>query len=220
MIPITPQIMGPGIEEEYVDLMERIEKLEPLFRPFPPSNDTAEGRMVYQLMWLRQELEARRLPIPLDQKYWGTLAYLIGQRGVYYLGGAKEMGEIALILRGTGLLKRRHYPVVIAMLDDFLAYLKPYAAGLNPTEAQFIEDTKAIRHDLANGALTLPLELSLYPGWANTFYPEPPHLGQAPDFGNRRGSLDMILFDGYRPAPCRKGNLPAPKPGMVWGTDT
>ena len=71
MIPITPQIMGPGIEEEYVDLMERIEKLEPLFSPFPPSNDTAEGRMVVQLMWLRQEIEAQRLPIPLDQKYWG-----------------------------------------------------------------------------------------------------------------------------------------------------
>ena len=64
MIAITPQIMGPGIEEEYADLMERVAQLEVLLKPFPPSNDTREGRMVYFLMWPRQEIEARRLPIP------------------------------------------------------------------------------------------------------------------------------------------------------------
>lgn len=57
--------LPPGIDEEYADAMERIEKLEPLLRGFPGSNDTREGRMVYQLKWLRQEIESRRLPIPL-----------------------------------------------------------------------------------------------------------------------------------------------------------
>ena len=92
MIAITPQIMGPGIEEEYADLMERVAQLEVLLKPFPPSNDTREGRMVYFLMWLRQEIEAKRLPIPLEDKYWSTLSYLVRESTLDYLGGAQAYG--------------------------------------------------------------------------------------------------------------------------------
>ena len=78
MIAITPEIIGPGIEEEYADAMERIEVLLRILEPFPCSNDTPEGRLHYQMLWMRQEIEAGRLPIPLDRKYYGTLAYLTG----------------------------------------------------------------------------------------------------------------------------------------------
>jgi hypothetical protein len=118
MIPITPQMIGPGIDEEYADALERIEKLEAAVKGVAPSNDTREGRMVYQLLWLRQEITARRLPLPLDDKYWGTLGYLVAEGSLDHLGIAKPMGELATILTGTGLLKKRHYPVVVAMLDD------------------------------------------------------------------------------------------------------
>ena len=45
MIAITPEIIGPGIEEEYADAMERIEVLLRILEPFPCSNDTPEGSL-------------------------------------------------------------------------------------------------------------------------------------------------------------------------------
>jgi hypothetical protein len=50
---------------------ERIETLWALFKGFSPSNDIGERRTIHQLKWLRQETEARRLPMPLD--HWSTL---------------------------------------------------------------------------------------------------------------------------------------------------
>ena len=47
MIPITPEIMGPGIEEEYADAMARIDFLLDAFKNHPASNDTFYGGMVY-----------------------------------------------------------------------------------------------------------------------------------------------------------------------------
>ena len=48
-IPISPEIIGPGIEEEYADAMERIIFLLNAFKDYPAANDTAHGRVGYQL---------------------------------------------------------------------------------------------------------------------------------------------------------------------------
>ena len=171
--------------------------------------------MVYQLKWLRQEIEARRLPIPLDQKYWSTLGYLVGEGSLDYLGGATAMGELTRILDGVGLLKKRHYPVVGAMLDDFLDLVKQ-APRLTAIEQKLIDETRQIRLQLAAGGLQLPLDKSGYLGW-KAIYLDRPNLDQLPDFGNRRGAIARSLFEGWRPKPCRKGALAAPNPGMIWG---
>jgi hypothetical protein len=184
--------------------MERIEILERLLAPFPESNDTPEGRMVYQLAWLRQEIEARRLPIPLERKYWSTLAYLIGEGSVDYLGGAKVMGELGRVLWGHGILKPRHHPVVVAMLDDFLEFLKPHAIGLDQTEERLLQGLREIQRDLKSGKVALPLDESKLPEWNK----DTPNLYRIPDYLGRKIPLDLSLFGGYRPAACDKGFLP------------
>lgn len=214
MIPITPEIIGLGIEEEYADALERIEQLEKLLAPFPASNDTREGRMVYLIKWLRQEIEGERLPIPLEGKYWGTLAYLIGEGSLDYLGAYPSMAQLANILEGIGLLKERHYPVVVAMLDDFLDFVDP-VNQLEPVEQQLIQDCRQIRDGIAARTLSLPLDKSSYPAWRRTLLMI--NLYQLPNFGNRYNMLETTVFAGWRPRPARKGALPAPKPGLVWG---
>jgi hypothetical protein len=170
--------------------------------------------MVYQLKWLRQEIEARRLPIPLDQKYWSTLGYLVGEGSVDYLGGSTAMGELTVILDGVGLLKKRHYPVVAAMLDDFLDLVKQ-APRLNAIEQKLIDETRQVRLQVAAGALQFPLDKSRYPGWKAIL--ESPNLDRLPDFDDRRRAVALPVFEGWRPWPCLKGPLAAPNPGMVWG---
>lgn len=73
-----PEVIGPGIEEEYADAMERIAFLLDAFKDYPASNDTAHGRVVYQLRWLKQEIEAKRLPVPVHKSWISTLCYVVG----------------------------------------------------------------------------------------------------------------------------------------------
>lgn len=217
MIPITTQIMGPGIEEEYADVMERVAKLEFLLKPFPPVPNNPEGCMAYLLMCLRREIEAQRLPIPLEGKYWGILGYLVAEGALNYLGTEQLMGELTRILDGTGLLKPRHHPVVVAMLEDFLDYLQRGARGIEPLEQELIEETRAIHAKLAAHQIKLPLDEAAYPAWKKSGVTD--RLDYFPKFFGRQWALSTTLFSSFRPTPCRKGPLPAPNPGMVWGGD-
>ena len=168
MIAITPEIIGPGIEEEYADAMERIEVLLRILEPFPCSNDTPEGRLHYQILWFRQEIEAGRLPIPLDRKYRGTLCYLIGSCKVDYLPGIETpMGELNTVLDGKGLIKPRHYPVVIALIDDLLEMIGN-PPDISEAEQKFISVTRNIRAGLAENRYKIPLNRMDYPSLIDT----------------------------------------------------
>jgi hypothetical protein len=169
--------------------------------------------MVYQTKWLRQEIRARRLPIPLDEKYWGTLGYLVAEGSLNYLGIEKPMGELATILSGTGMLKRRHYPVVVAMLDDLLELTKQ-APHLDAADRQMIEETRAMRRAISSGQ-PLPLDKAGYPAWRAFLSAQ--NLQKIPGYRQQRFNLAASLFEEWRPGPCLKGPLPAPNPGMVWG---
>jgi hypothetical protein len=210
MIPITPQMIGPGIDEEYDDALERIEQLEAALKGVPPSNDTREGRIIYQLMWLRQEITARRLP--LDDKYWGTLGYLVAEGSLDHLGIAKPMGELARILSGDGMLKKRHYPVVLAMIDNLLA-LTQRAPQIDAADQEMIREIKSVRHAITSGQ-SLPLDKAYYPAWRTPSAAK--NLPQVPEYRQQRLNLFACVFEEWRPPLCRKGPLPAPNPGLVW----
>lgn len=53
MIEITPEIIGPGIEEEYADAREAIDDLRVALGPQPLTNHTSEGRVLLNVMWIK-----------------------------------------------------------------------------------------------------------------------------------------------------------------------
>ena len=215
MIAITPEIIGPGIEEEYADAMERIEVLLRILEPFPCSNDTPEGRLHYQVLWFRQEIEAGRLPIPLDRKYRGTLCYLIGSCKIDYLPGIETpMGELNTVLDGKGLIKPRHYPVVIALIDDLLEMIGN-PPDISEAEQKFISVTRNIRAGLAENRYKIPLNRMDYPSLIDTI----PYtvLKKNPLFLDYVFAIGEALFASWRPKICRKGPLAPPNPSeLAW----
>ena len=216
MIAITPEIIGPGIEEEYADAMERIEVLLRILEPFPCSNDTPEGSLHYQVLWFRQEIEAGRLPIPLDRKYRGTLCYLIGSCKIDYLPGIETpMGKLNVVLEGTGLIKPRHYPVVISLIDDLLEMIGN-PPGISDIEKLFLSEALIIRNRLAENSLRLPLNKGDYPGWKGI--PREVNLKRIfPNLNDVRWPISEALFAGWRPTICRKGPLAPPNPTeLAW----
>jgi hypothetical protein len=124
------------------------------------------------------------------------------------------MGELARILDGVGLLKTRHYPVVVAMIDDFLDFVKQSPRLDDPIERMLVDESRQIRAQLAAGDLQPPLDKSQYPGWKGSTSTK--NLHRLPEFSNRRRAVALPLFEGWRPRPCYKGTLAAPNPGMVW----
>jgi hypothetical protein len=217
MIPITPDIVGPGIEEEYADAMERITFLLDAFEEYPPANDNFYGRIVYQLLWLRQEIEAQRLPIPVDRSYIGTLTYLVGSGDVNKTQEIRlRLGELTRILQGPGLIKPRHYPVVVAQIEDFLALVIKHvpSATLLPVERDALEQFAAIAGKLLRGEIELPVSKQDYPAWLDPtrlVHFNNPHL---PNGGNERRHVALPVFGGWRPYPAEKPLLPAPNPGL------
>ncbi|GAA5263975.1 hypothetical protein ACOSOMT5_P0395 [Acidiphilium sp. MT5] len=227
MIEITQAMIGPAdpvasIEEEYAQALPRVRFLLEAFRGHDPSNNTAHGRMVYQLRWLERELVARRVPIPLDRRWIGTLCYLVGSGEV---DDSKEiatsMGELTRILQGPGLLKPRHTPVVLSMLDDLIAAMRRYGDPLLLSEQELVEELSAVAAGMRAGAIIPPigggmnlpplkkkmLEAKRFKG-VFPAHPSPENYLQV--FFN----LSKPLFGGWCPYPAKKPPLSAPVPGL------
>ena len=227
MIEITQAMIGPAdpvasIEEEYAQALPRVRFLLEAFRGHDPSNNTAHGRMVYQLRWLERELVARRVPIPLDRRWIGTLCYLVGSGEV---DDSKEiadaMGDLTLILEGPGLLKPRHTPVVLSMLEDLIAAMHRYGDPLLPSEQELVEELSAVAAGMRSGAIIPPIGggVNLPPLRkkmleAERFEALFPPLTARDDYLTVSNQLSRALFHGFCPYPAKKPPLPAPVPGL------
>lgn len=222
MIPITPEIIGPGIEEEYADAMERIAFLLDAFKDYPASNDTAHGRVVYQLRWLKQEIDARRLPVLVHKSWIGTLCYVVGSCEVDDTKEiAKALGELKRILQGPGLLKLRHFPVIAAQIDDLVTDIHLFGDPLTPEETQLVTDLEEVAKGIRSGQIFPPLTVpkGIHPlrrALINAerlikVFPKYPNPRQ---FGGQSNRLELPLFSGWRPFPAQKPPLAAPNPGL------
>ena len=217
MIEITPAIMGPGIEEEYADALAAIADLRRALGERPLTNDTPDGRVLLEVAWIEQEIGRRRLPIPVDASYAGTIYYLVGShdlqgvRGVVDQAGIEDpLGRLWLVLKGYGLIKPRHVPVLIAMIDDLCADADTVRDRLNAQEREVIDDIRA------QGVLLKRGEWPPHRRPQDQFFRyDTPNLDSlVMNFGNRVRGISFPLFDGWRPYPAKKPPLAAPVPGL------
>ena len=218
MIEITPAIMGPGIEEEYVDALAAIADLRRALGERPLTNDTPDGRVLLEVAWVEQEIKRQRLPIPVDRSYAGTIYYLVGSGELVHVPGVLDpdgvedpLGRLWLVLKGYGLLKPRHVPVLIAMIEDLCRDADKVRDQLNAEEREVIDDIRA------QGALLKRGEWPPYRRPQDRFFRyEAPNLNNLGlDFGNRSAGISASLFESWRPYPARKPPLPAPAQGLA-----
>jgi hypothetical protein len=218
MIEITPAIMGPGIEEEYADALTAIADLRRALGERPLTNDTPDGRVTLEVAWLEQEIKRQRLPIPVDASYVGTIYYLVGSNELLSLpGGVPDatgvedaLGRLYLVLRGEGLIKQRHVPVLISMIEDLCADADTVRDRLDAEEREVIDDIRA-QGQLLKGGEWPPYR----PPQEQFFRYEVPNLNALGlNFGNRAAGIAASLFERWRPYPAKKPPLAAPVPGL------
>lgn len=212
MIEITPDIVGPGIEEEYSDARDAIIKLRAALGQHPFTNDTPEGRLLFELAWIEQEIVASRLPIPVHPSYVGTVNYLMGSGELNRYPGFQEPHKhLYRVLNGIGLMKQRHLPVLIAMIDDLLDDAAK-CASLTGDERAGLADLQGLARGLREGGpWPIPRSPQEYPFTMI----DTPQLDECVDnFFGREFEVSASLFEGWRPRPARKPPLAPPVAGL------
>jgi hypothetical protein len=214
MIPITPDILGPGIEEEYADALPRLDRILEILGDAKPGNDTFEARVVANCQWLRRMILERTMPIPLDRSYWGTLGYVMGDMTFAAVNPEldQKIYEVVVVVKGNGLLKPRHYPVAVALIRDLIDVMNRDLHPLSADEAAAAHELGDMIRWIEHHNAQLPLDRQAFPNVAK--------LGKNPKFGTatdvRAALRDMsdVIFAGGRPLECLKGPLAAPVPGL------
>jgi hypothetical protein len=206
MIPITPEIIGPGIEEDYRDALIRINQLLEILKGYPNDNDTDEGRNKLELYWLRQEIVAGRLPLPVPRSLWATLAYTIGDGSLDRLPGFEKASSELKATFLYGLVKPRHYPVVMEMIDEVLDLVhKPGNQMLMALHRELIN----LKVKLSLSQIDLPVSRKDWPAIAKMSGMSELGYGEEKQ---KLMNLSFTLILGWRPDPCSKGPLAAPNP--------
>ncbi|MCD2472822.1 hypothetical protein LQ948_16565 [Jiella sp. MQZ9-1] len=181
------------------------------------TNDTPDGRVLLEIAWIEQEIGRRRLPIPVPHSYAGTIYYVVGSGDLACVADIVDpdglddaLGRLYLVLQGIGLLKPRHVPVLIAVIDDLCADADAVWDRLNSEEREIIDDIRA------QGAL---LKAGGWPPYRQPqdcfFRYKTPNIDALVDnFGNRAEDVSASLFERWRPYPAKKPPLAAPVPGL------
>jgi hypothetical protein len=210
MIPITKEIIGPGIQEEYTDALSRITRLLEILRPFPEDNSTPEGRLKYELTWLKQEIEDNHLAFPVDKRLISTFLYIMTEGSLDRLPGFPEVAEALATVLLDGLVKPRHYPVVASMISEAIERVPESA--IDSAVRGALRDLEEIRAGLLAGRTTLPLKKEDWPDFSRIRWTKRPQI-EFPVV-QAMSAIYFTLFTGARPALCDKGPLPAPRPGL------
>ena len=208
MIEITADIIGPGIDEEYADALTAISQARAALGPETRDNNSPEEQVLMSMERIEQQIRAGSLPIPADPGRVGVIFYLVGSNDLgNYPGFQHALGRLWLVLKGYGLMKQRHVPVLIAMMDDFIrdAEACPSVAGAQALIADMRKEV-----DLLRGGGAWPRERRPQDQFMVQL---PPGLNDCMDRGfSRVSDIDAALFEAWRPRPARKPPLAGPYP--------
>lgn len=209
MIEVTPAVIGLGIEEEYADALAAIDDLRASLDNRPLTNNTPDGRLLLEIAWVEQEILAQRLPIPVEAH---TVFYLVGSGELNPIPGVRApLHRLYLVLKGIGLIKPRHVPLLLSMIDDLYADAQAIWSELPVQEREVMDDLyargSALRHQ-GEWPTANPLQRR------QTGLDNPVLERHVPDFNNRMTDITASLFEHWRPYAAKKPPLDPPHPGL------
>lgn len=200
------------LQENYDDLLRYIGLTLAALPDVKPGNDTAEGRLVFLCLWLRQEIQARRLPVPLDESYFGDLGHIIVETDEPVRTYAFQ---IQGILRGHGLIQPRQYEDLADYLDAFIAETLKFQ-GENPMstdEKNYISELQNISTGLRTHMMHLPIDEKSFPMLGLSRFLRKWNESDK-YWGSRSIAIAFAVYNAYFVKSLKKPPQPAPVPGL------
>jgi len=205
------------VEEQYRDILDVVNELLPYFDPYPLDNGTAAGRTKGELLLLKQEVEAKRFPIPANKGKVATINYHAHNK---YLPEelpdfTLQLQRIVSLVECEGIIKPRHYPRIIELIETHLDRLDKILSkdkDLTQSETSNLSDLKAemmkLARQLYNENLELPLSKTEWPIYWNRKVRRRV-FNQYDDFYTAERKLSAPLTSNWRPRQSQ------PTPGWV-----
>ncbi|WP_105103487.1 hypothetical protein [Microbulbifer pacificus] len=161
-------------QEIYRDINENCDVVLNLLKGQPVTNDTAEGRMIYQCRWLKQQVAADALTFPVND-YVHTLKHVSAERLLEHLASSPDLylEEIGIYLyrllkltKGKLLLKSEYYRYALRCIEELVSVLVHTTRPLSLFEQRAIAELTHLKQELASGMIEPPL-MHYYPDYPN-----------------------------------------------------
>ena len=188
--------------EVYEETVKYCDRILEILKDWEPSNDTPPGRVIFECMWLKQEIERNRLPIPfygdlLTIRYVYTHGDMPGE--AYEQGIKILLKRIIKLSKGHRLVYPENYPEVIEAVDELLDMLG--SREWEPERhADLLEaDLREIRRRLETTEDVLPFSQREFPYFLEHYYYDEGTFDDLPEIHERIVDIDSMVFEGYWP---------------------
>jgi len=196
-------------QEIYADIVDNCNVLLGRLKGCELINDTPEGRMIYQCRWLKEQVAAGRLILPVEN-YIHTLRHVSAENLLRHLASSPEHyhSEIGIYLYrlvkltdGNLLLKPEYYMYAVRCLDALIAVLKKAVRPLSRYELDLTDELVDLKHLLRSRAIEPPLRFYLpdYPNFNEVYVFFESSIDDLPNGKVLCQTVANLIFEGVRP---------------------
>lgn len=197
-----------NINEIYQDITTNCDSLLQLLSPYTATNDTPEGRMIFQCRWLKEQAQAASLKFPAEFVY--SLGHVQAERYLRTLASHpdnydKEVGIYLYRLLNLGdghlLLKPLYYKQAAIYIDTLISCMENANRPLSGNEKDSIPELRLIKEKLSSEKITPPLmSWDGYPNFREVYSMTGSTIDDLPKGKYLCKAVAHLIFEGVRPA--------------------
>lgn len=191
------------------DIIDNCERLLDVLRNEPLTNDTPDGRMIFQCRWLKEQAQADALSFPVV-KGTHTLRYVHTEELMQHLASSpdafwREIGiyqyRLLKLIKGLPLVKPLYYPYVARCIDALLDLIQTATRPLDQYEKGSIDELAQIKQQLNAGTIEPPLGTYLpgYPNLRKVYRISYSSVDDLPNGKELTRTVTNLIFEGVRP---------------------
>lgn len=200
----------PNTKEQLSDLIKYCDYFIQLFDEFSQVDDTPEGRMKAQVVWLKERAENNNLPLPVDREMLSTIRYVYTDGTLNFHASSPENAYreievpmqriISIAKNGKLLFKKEYKEYAIRYIDSLISVLKHSERKLNKDEINLISELENIKVGLDDGSIIPPLgnPKNVFPAYLAVDRYNPT-ISDLPDGKILIKTISSIVFNGVRP---------------------
>lgn len=157
-------------EEINADIVYYCDSILAILKDWETSNDTPPGRIILECLWLKQEIDAKRLTYPDAYEHITSIRHTYVADDMleehYEQGIEWFFGRIIDLCNNKLIIKPPCYPYTIRMIEALINLLNNPGRPLNEYEQGLIPELARLKKLLSEGNIELPL-MSYFPDYPN-----------------------------------------------------
>lgn len=200
----------PYMKEQISDLIEYCDYFIFLLDSHSKSDDTPEGNMKAQVIWIKERAQNNDISLPIDKEMLSTIRYIYADGTLNHHASSPEnvyreievpMQRIISIAKNAKLLFKMEYEEYASRyIEALISLLESAERKLTTDENNLIYELEEIKDGLRNGTVIPPLgnPKDIYPSYLAVDRYNPT-ISDLPGAKFLIKSISAIVFNGVRP---------------------